>query len=185
MDRTGLNQVDSIPVSMLLDRYKIGKTAIYDRLKALCIQPDKRGRVSYVSAFQLDQLDQLNLRLKAGESMPSPNVTAEQTELIEPKNFKPLTLVQNVTAERTELNTIALSPSTESLILALSTMLKPDRDLLQNHSQLQRCSDNGWLLPTIQLRQIVGKVPKRDWFQQMGFTFHKSDREWKVTKNAG
>ena len=71
--------IDSVPVSGLTDRYQIGRTALYDRLKALGIEPEKRGRSSHILNSQLDQTDQLDLRLKAGEPMPS-NPTAEQTE---------------------------------------------------------------------------------------------------------
>lgn len=171
--------MDSIPVSSLRDRYQIGKTAIYDRLKALGIQPQRRGKVAYISALELGQLDELNSRLKAGEAMP--NVSAEQTELVAMKTFnEPPRLIQNTTAE---LNTIALSPSIESAILTFATMLKPERDLLSNHSQLQRCADNDWLLSTIELRQLVGRIPKQEWFQRMGFTFTRCDREWKITRN--
>ena len=71
--------IDSVPVAGLTNRYGVGRTALYDRLKALGIEPEKRGRSSHISNSQLDQMDQLDLRLKAGEPMPS-NPTAEQTE---------------------------------------------------------------------------------------------------------
>ena len=77
--------IDSVPVSGLTDRYQIGRTALYDRLKALGIEPEKRGRSSHVSHSQLGHLDELDTRLKAGESMPKPptehsaNMTAEHS----------------------------------------------------------------------------------------------------------
>ena len=134
METQGTYNLDSVPVSGLTDRYKVGKTAIYDRLKALGIEPEKRGRSSHISGAQLDQMDELDTRLKAGEAMPS-NLTTGQTEP-DRRTF----------TEHSLNNSIALSPSTDSNLLTIASMLqtltKPT-DIMANYHALQSACDNG------------------------------------------
>lgn len=175
MDTPGTYTVDSIPVSGLTDRYEIGRTALYDRLKALGIEPEKRGRTSHISASQLDRLDELDTRLKNGEPMPSPP-TGQITEhdrrtfTEQPPNTSPNT-------------SIALSPSTDAAILTLASMLQPRPDPLANYHSLQAAADNGWLLPTALVRELVGVTPRGEEFDRLGFRFVRQTRrtEWSVS----
>ena len=164
MEAQELYQVDSVPVSTLPDRYGIGKTAIYDRLKALGISPEKRGRASYVSSSQMEQLDELDIRLKAGELMPSLSID------------EPIVPISSIAT---------LSPSTDSILQALE-MFKPDPDPLRNHEFLKRCADNRYLLTTRELRRFAGTVPNCvQEFNKMGFTFTRSNQnnaEWIVSR---
>lgn len=174
METQGTYNIDSVPVSGLPDRYKVGKTAIYDRLKALGIEPEKRGRSSHISGAQLDQMDELDTRLKAGEAMPS-NLTTGQTEP-DRRTF----------TEQSLNNSIALSPSTDSnlLTIALLQTLKKPTDIMANYHALQSACDNGWLLPTDKVRELIGVKPHGDKFDRLGFRFVRSDRrtEWKVVR---
>lgn len=166
METAAVYHVDSVPVASLTDRYQIGRTAIYDRLKALGIEPEKRGRASHISSAQLDQMDQLDLRLKAGEPMPI--MTTEHS----PDTY---------TEQPPNTSIATLSPSTDAAILTLAAMLKRPSDPLSNHAALQRCADSKWLLSSAQLREFVGIQPKGNEFKRMGFTFTRHDREWEVT----
>jgi hypothetical protein len=179
METQGIYTVDSVPVASLTDRYGVGRTALYDRLKALGIEPEKRGRASYVSADQLDQLDQLDTRLKAGEPMPKLTTghLAEhdhRTFTEQPPNTSPNT-------------SIALSPSTDSGLMVLASMLQASlrepRDLMQNYRDLQAAADHGWLLPTDKIRELIGVSPRGDVYDRLGFRFVRSDRrtEWSVS----
>lgn len=46
-------QLDSFPVSELQHRYKIVRSAVYTRLEALNIKPEKQGGRAYVNGEQL------------------------------------------------------------------------------------------------------------------------------------
>ena len=169
METEGTYNIDSVPVAGLTDRYNIKRTAIYDRLKALGIEPEKRGRSSHISKAQLDQLDELDKRLKAGEGMPKPSA-----ELVH----------RNFTDHPPNLT--ALSPSTDSGLLTIASMLqtlKGPTDPMANYHALQSACDKGWLLPTGKVRELIGVKPHGAVFDRLGFRFTRSDRrtEWKVT----
>lgn len=59
-----------LPVEALSTRYSIGKTAVYTRLKALGIQPEKVGNRAYVIAAQIALLDALLDHIQAGGITP-------------------------------------------------------------------------------------------------------------------
>lgn len=177
METEGTYNIDSVPVAGLTDRYNIGRTAFYDRLKALGIEPEKRGRSSHISKAQLDQLDELDKRLKAGEGMPKPSAD-------HPPNLSTELVHRNFTDHPPNLT--ALSPSTDSGLLTIASMLqnlKEPTDPMANYHALQSACDKGWLLPTGKVRELIGVKPHGAVFDRLGFRFTRSSRrtEWKVT----
>ncbi|MBW4455727.1 MAG: hypothetical protein KME55_25170 [Nostoc indistinguendum CM1-VF10] len=52
-------EIDSFPVAALLDRYNLGKQAVYNRIDALDIKTFKQGNKSYITASDVELLDQL------------------------------------------------------------------------------------------------------------------------------
>ena len=173
--------IDSVPVAGLTNRYGVGRTALYDRLKALGIEPEKRGRSSHISNSQLDQMDQLDLRLKAGEPMPS-NPTAEQTEH-DHRTFTEHS--PNLSAGHSPNTIGSLSPSTDAAILTLASMLKRPIDPMANYYALQSACDNGWLLPTDKVRELIGVAPRGEECDRLGFRFTRSTKrrtEWSVSR---
>jgi hypothetical protein len=63
--------VDELPVTSLPDRYGVARSQVYNRIKALGIETIKRKQKAYVSADQLDQLDQLHTLLQQDYSLES------------------------------------------------------------------------------------------------------------------
>lgn len=59
-------QLDSFPVSELQHRYKIVRSAVYTRLEALNIKPEKQGGRAYVNGEQLRLLDALHDHIERG-----------------------------------------------------------------------------------------------------------------------
>jgi hypothetical protein len=59
-------QLDSFPVSELQHRYKIVRSAVYTRLEALNIKPEKQGGRAYVNGEQLRLLDALHDHIENG-----------------------------------------------------------------------------------------------------------------------
>ena len=168
--------IDSVPVSGLTDRYQIGRTALYDRLKALGIEPEKRGRSSHISSAQLAQLDELDLRLKAGEPMPKPTTghLAEHDH-------------RTYTEQPPNTSIAPLSPSTDSGLMVIASMLQASlrepRDPMQNYRDLKESAIEGYLLPTALVQKLIGVTPRGEEFDRLGFRFVRADRrtEWSVT----
>ena len=59
-------EIDRVPLSQLPSRYSIARSALYTRLKDLQIEPSKEGRKAYVSAAQLQLLDDLHEHINKG-----------------------------------------------------------------------------------------------------------------------
>jgi len=59
-------QLDSFPVSELQHRYNIVRSAVYTRLEALNIKPEKQGGRAYVNGEQLRLLDALHDHIEKG-----------------------------------------------------------------------------------------------------------------------
>jgi hypothetical protein len=179
----GTYTVDSVPVSGLAERYNIKPTALYDRLKALGIKPEKRGRSSFISGGQLDEMDQLDLRLKAGEPMPT-NMTAEHDEH-DRRTFTEHS--PNLSAEHSPNSIAPLSPSTDSGLMVIASMLQASlrepRDPMQNYRDLKEAAIEGYLLPTALVQKLIGVTPRGEEFDRLGFRFVRSQRrtEWSVT----
>ncbi|MEH2275423.1 MAG: hypothetical protein V7K40_11695 [Nostoc sp.] len=54
-------EIDPFPVAALLDRYNLGKQAVYNRIDALDIKTFKQGNKSYITASaDVELLDQLH-----------------------------------------------------------------------------------------------------------------------------
>ena len=49
-----MTDIDPYPVSELQSRYSIGKQAVYNRLDALKIKPEKHGNRSYISLLKVN-----------------------------------------------------------------------------------------------------------------------------------
>jgi UDP-N-acetylmuramyl tripeptide synthase len=64
-----MTEIDPYPVSELQSRYNIGKQAVYNRLDALKIKPEKEGNRSYITSEQLELLDDLHDHITAGGTM--------------------------------------------------------------------------------------------------------------------
>ena len=59
-------QLDSFPVSQLQHRYNIVRSAVYTRLEARDIKPEKQGGRAYVNGSQLRLLDALDDHIEKG-----------------------------------------------------------------------------------------------------------------------
>jgi hypothetical protein len=64
-----MTNIDPYPVSELTNRYNIGKQAVYNRLEALKIKPAHQSNRSYISGYQLQELDRLHQHLASGGTM--------------------------------------------------------------------------------------------------------------------
>lgn len=166
-------QLDRIPLNNLMARYDIKKSALYDRINALKIKPEKTLKGSYINAQQLKLLDELNDFLKKGGKI---NEFALVNEIAH-KWKSPLINSQ--------------FPSDISsfipLVSEIAAAIKPQANPLQHLECLERASSNGWLLSTSVVRQLIGVKPHGKTFARGSFTFVRSGKigrevGWRVEK---
>jgi len=173
--------LDSLPVASLPDRYSISRSVLYDRIKALNVEPEKRGNKSYVNAHQLELLDSLHAFLNSGGStadfLASTGLSAEQSDEDGLQSGGQLVAMEQVGA-------IAI------LVEAIAQRLPPfpPPDPLTNLEALERAAQNGWLLSTSQLAPLLRlKTLSGKELQRYGFTFTRvgkngAESAWSVSK---
>ena len=100
--------IDSIPISDLQDRYGLGRSGVHNRLKAANIEPEKRGKRSFVSQAQLAILDQQDMQVKSGTALV-PQEPIELSSQIEPYDLfdllKPYRVLQEAVDKQWVLTT--------------------------------------------------------------------------------
>jgi len=164
--------METYPIASLQERYNLSsKQSVYDRIKALSIEPVARGKIS---SDQLDKLDQLDKHLKTGGTL---------------SDFE---------SSRTEVMQAAIEPAAATainqerenfleLIEAIARHIAATRDPLQHYTALERAIASGWLLSTAEVRSLIGVKPSGDRFQRGSFVFVKSGKigaqaAWRVAK---
>lgn len=163
-------------IADLQGRYGLNsKQSVYDRIKALSIEPVARGKIS---SEQLNKLDKLNEHLKSGG-----NLGDFESNHIE---------VMATTIATIEPTTPAKLTSSDGenfieLIERVAAALKPTADPLQHYTALERAIASSWLLSTAEVRSLIGTKPMGDRFQRGSFIFIRSGRigsqsAWRVAK---
>ena len=164
--------METYPISELQQRYSLtSRQSVYDRMKALAIEPIARGKLS---SEQLDKLDKLDKHLKSGGTL---------------SDFE---------SSRTEIMAAAIEPAAATainqdrenfleLIEAIARHISATRDPLQHYVALERAIASGWLLSSSEVRSLIGAKPAGDRFQHGSFVFIKSGKirnqsAWRVAK---
>ena len=151
-------EVDLIPLSQLPSRYGIARSNLYNRLKDLRIDSVKQGRKAFVTAAQLQLLDDLHAHLEGGgttneflkqiDSEPHPvsTMTAEplvHNSLGTPNYNEPI---------------VSLQPSV--LVGAIEAVVKrlipTNRSRLNYLRELEEAYEKGWLLSTSEVADLLG-----------------------------
>ena len=187
-------QIDRLPVTQLIDRYKLVKSAVYKRLEALGIRPEKIGNKSYINADQLKLMDELHEFIQLGRT------TAEFLEM--------RGLPRHSSTESFESSGQSLGQSSElslgqpdilQLIAAitaqLASKLQPvsEPDPFAYYEILEKAAQNRWHLSTSELAELLDLLPSEiqqygDRFSEAGFVFTKEGYRsggqfaWRVAK---
>lgn len=171
-------EIDRIPVGQLIDKYKIKKSALYDRLYASGIKPERTRLGSFVSADQLDILDKLDEHLKNGGALADfAGLLSEHVDNVE---------------KRDSDRGLQTSGTVPSFPYPIVIQLLPSPDPLANYRLLDEAAEKGWALPTSTLLSLLGRksLPQLTdgWFCRFGFMFLQTGRAgreaaWKVRKN--
>lgn len=83
------SQPEWFPVSELLERYSLGKTRLYERMKRLNIKPHKIGTKSFLDEYQLRHMDDLHSYIAKhgsadGYPIPEPSGSWKEEPVFEP-----------------------------------------------------------------------------------------------------
>ena len=151
-------------ISELLERYNLkSRKSLYSRLNGLGItlSKDARGH-SYGTPEQVELLDQLDEYLKTGGTIASftPLSTAEVVPVDTPVNT-PQPTTQHA-LQHTPVETLVEPPidnRTLSVLEALASQIQP-KSPLWYMDELKRAADEGWLLTTAEVRQLISVKPK-------------------------
>ena len=181
-------QIDRFPVSQLPDRYGIKRTALYERLKALSIKPQKQGNKSYLDSDQVEQLDQLHAHIQRGGVINDFGSESEQLKVEQTDSTGQL-----VSMNQSGTLVALVEVLTSRLVPAILSKLTPPTAPLAHLEALEKAYEKDWLLSTSELAQLLGLSPRTirkygNTFNEAGFTFNRAgtrarqETAWRVSK---
>ncbi|MFM7425862.1 MAG: hypothetical protein ACKO7W_12875 [Elainella sp.] len=182
------NLIDRLPVNQLPDRYNLVRSAIYTRLEALGIEPERIGNRAYVNAEQLRLLDNLHEFIQAG------GTTAEFLESRGLQKRKdPGGLSSGSSSGLSSPNDLSQLFNALNEFASRFQPALPPPDRLAYFEKLENAARNGWLLRTSELAELLGLPVAEiqlygDRFSEAGFVFtHAGYRAggeiaWRVSK---
>jgi hypothetical protein len=181
-------EIDRIQVNQLSDRYDgLAKSAIYTRMEALKIKPERIGNRSYVNAQQLQLLDALHEFINSG------GTTAE---FLESRGLnKPQDGMEGLSSGLStgQPDLVRLVTAIASEIVSRVQPQRPDPNPFAYYQMLEDAYRNGWLLSTSEIADLLDLSPAEmrhygDSFSEAGFVFTKAgyraggEVAWKVSK---
>ena len=161
----------------LRDRYGLGKTALADRLKHCSISGKRTGNKSFVNSGQIEVLDALDRHLKQGRGLA--DFSSPYVEIVE-ETTKPTPTETPSTAIVPQF----YEPSPETIEVDSGDIIYRLERML---SFLDKAVNNGWMLPTSAVREIIGATPRPPKWGRYGFVFkpagsHGQETAWIITK---
>jgi len=200
------SEIDRFPVKSLMERYNITRSVLYNRFKGLGIVPTKFGRQSYVTGEELALLDQLHEYIQAGGyitgfirefKIEEETETLPSEQPIERNGNNATATVKRNGNQLATQNSVIESPEVLEKVIetTVSSTVKAIRasneDTLEDLETLQRIADNGWLIPTKRLAQIINRAPstlaRKPEVNYCGFRLIRAHQEgnqslWRVQK---
>ncbi len=171
--------VDLIPLSQLPSRYDIARSNLYNRLKDLKIEPTKQGRKAFVNDLELKLLDELHAHLTEG-GVTSDFIKQQDNQshqlVIDSNSEVEQSLPVSVQSQNEP--TITLQPT--ALISVVEAVVKrfipTSTSRLTYLRELESAYQNGWLLSTSEVANLLGLAQKTitsygQEFSDAGFVF--------------
>jgi DNA-binding Lrp family transcriptional regulator len=164
--------IDLVPLTQLPSRYGIARSNLYNRIKELKIETVKQGRKAFVTAAQLELLDNLHAHLERGGTILG------FLQILKKRGYQ-LTPVASL-VEKTDnaepiivLNPLALVNTIETVVKRL---IPQSNNRLTYLKELEEAYQNSWLLSTSEVSELLGLTPKTianygQEFNDAGFTF--------------
>ena len=190
--------IDLVPLSQLPSKYGIARSNLYNRIKDLKIESVKQGRKAFVTAEQLELLDGLHAHLgRGGTTMGFLEILKKQGHglAVIPSNEHSVsywTTPKEDAQPIIALNPVALVSTIETVVKRL---IPPSNNRLNYLKELEEAYQNGWLLSTSELSDLLGFAPKTiagygEELSDAGFTFTRSGTRkggeiaWSIDKQS-
>ncbi len=192
--------IDLVPLSQLPSRYGIARSNLYTRIKELKIESVKQGRKAFVTSEQLELLDGLHAHLERGGTILG------FLQIIKKRGHQ-LAIVPN--SDRTNSYLAATTNASEPIIAINPTILvstietvvkrlvpqSNTNNRLNYLKELEEAYQNGWLLSTSEVSDLLGLAPKTiasygQEFNDAGFSFARvgtrkgGEIAWSIDKQS-
>ena len=190
--------IDLIPLSQLPSRYGIARSNLYTRIKELKIESVKQGRKAFITAEQLELLDGLHAHLERGGTILGfiqiLKKRGHQSALVSMGEHSISYQPERANAAEP---IIAINPT--ALVSTIETVVKrlvPQSNNRLNYlKELEEAYQNGWLLSTSEVSDLLGLSPKTIAsygleFNDAGFTFTRvgtrkgGEIAWSIDKQS-
>ena len=169
-----MSEVDRIPVKSLWDSYGVGKTKFYEILDSLGVERAKIGNQAFIDAGGKQRLDRyFNLPEERRESF-----VRELSVLV--------SSAHELTANESNISPVKYTPELISQWVELFANAIHPTDRFSNYEQLERFAQNGWLIQSRELKELIGRkalvYPVMRWG---GFKLTSvRGRWWRVEKDS-
>jgi hypothetical protein len=182
-----MSEIDRIPVNQLPERYDLARSALYKRLEALNIKPERIGNKAYVNADQLRMLDDLHVFVQQGGT----NAEFRERHGLGKADDDDLELSTGLSTVQPGL--VQLITTIASEVAARFQSQTTSTDPFEYLKVLEQAHQNGWLLRTSELAYLLDLSPTLiqqygESFSEAGFVFtragYRSGGEiaWQVSK---
>lgn len=157
--------------SLYAERYKMGKTKLYQCLEALKISTfvSRKDRRSYITANDLERLDEYIRILENEGAQAAAEYAASSTDLAAPAP------IVSAPSQPAPFLPESLELFSQAIALQLSNA-KP-KDIFAPQRQLEEACKSDWLLKSRQLKEIIGSAP-REGAPVYGFNLVRVRRGW-------
>jgi hypothetical protein len=189
------SEIDRIPVPQLIDRYSLARSAVYTRMNALGIEPEKVGNKSYLNGPQLGLMDQLHAFIKQGgntaEFLEMKGIGERSAGSADPSSGQSSGQSTDLT-----LGQAGMGPLVAALAAAIASAMaknQPPADPFAYYKLLEQAARTNWALKTSELAKLLDLSPAEvlafgDRFSDAGFVFtqagYRANGEvaWAVSK---
>ena len=163
-------------------------STFHNRMVKLGIKPERRGRQSFLSQKQIQDLDRLDEHLRTGGTFGN-FIIEEGATVPMPTNSSSMELVASNSHSIVSTGSIG----DIEIVAALQAIASANYDILTPQKRLKEAAEDGFVLTTEQVSRIVGLSHSTvsSWktgTRKLGFHFHKehegSSVVWKVIRAA-
>ncbi|MBF2002806.1 MAG: hypothetical protein IGS50_19240 [Synechococcales cyanobacterium C42_A2020_086] len=180
-------EIDRLPVNQLMQRYNLARSAVYTRMEALGIQPTRIGNKAYVSAQQLQLLDDLHQFIKSG------GTTAEFLDQRGMSRPKAEAFDSSSGLSTVQPGLVQLVSEIAAQVASRFQPALPESDPFAYYETLEQAAQNGWLLRTSEIAELLD-LPISEFqyygerFSEAGFVFTRAgfraggEVAWRVSK---
>lgn len=168
-----------LSVSVLQDRYGVARSQVYNRLKVLQIEAEKRGNKAYVNARQIALLDQIH-QMVSINGMNLEDAAAQLVGGIE-HTEQPTLIPQNrATLQADDPQQGFMQALIRSIWAIAQRQADPVADPLHRYRQLEEIAHKDWLLSTSDLVAILGVKPRAE-MEREGYRFLRAGKNGSET----